>query len=274
MTSPREPAADAAKLDRLGAKLRDAAVQLSNRNWVEGSPGSFHMPSATHYCSLFAWDSGWHIIGLGVVRPERAIRELQTVFALQHENGAVPHEVRFPELSHREVPFRRGLVWLLRSQYDERGRSRFIDPPSFLVAAEVLWERTRDRRILELLPAMQACLDYLTGPRDIFGDGLVSLVHPWESGCDSAPIFEAPLGVDRIGFGRSALHEWRGLRLLWQLDAHGWDLASFTGAGGFACEDLGTNGLCAAGALSLAVLYEAAGQPAFRFGPVAAGWRP
>jgi len=260
MTSPQEPIADAAELDRLAANLRDAAAQLSNRNWVEGSRGGFHMPSATHYCSLFAWDSGWQIIGLGAVQPERAIQELQTVFALQHESGAVPHEVRFPELSHREGLTRRGLLWLLRSQFDEWGRSRFIDPPSFLVAAEVLWERTRDPRILELLPAMQACLDYLTGPRDMFGDGLVSIIHPWESGCDSAPIFEAPLGVDRIRFGRGALREWCGLRLLWQLDGHRWDLASFAGAGGFACEDLGTNGLCAAGALSMAVLYQAAGQ--------------
>lgn len=246
-------------------RLRAAARELSDRNWIESAAGGFHLPSAESYCSFFAWDSGWNVIGLSVVRPDRALRELQTIFALQETQGPmaghVPHEVRFPNLGRRDGPARLALIWLLRKQYDARGRSRFIDPPSYLLAAEVLWRRTGDARVLELLPAMERCLDYLLRTRDRFGDGLISLIHPWESGCDSAPIFEAPLGVHAGGRLASARREWRGLRLYHWLDRCGWDVETIARGSRFLCEDVGTNGIAAAGALAAATLADAAAEP-------------
>lgn len=181
---------DRALRNRLAAEAR----RVFETNRVEAEMGLFHLPSAETYRSFFAWDSGWNVIALAHLDAEVAYQELETLFGTQCEDGHIPHEVRVPGLVETD-PLRILTTWAVRRQYDERGRSRLIDPPSFLVAAGLLYGRTRDPRILDLLPAMERCVDYLLGPRDLFGDGLVSIIHPWESGTDSAPVFDAPMGI-------------------------------------------------------------------------------
>ena len=61
------------------------------------------------------------------------------------------------------------LTPLIAGQFDEKNRSYFIDPPSFLVAAEVLYNRTKDKRVLDLLPSMEACVNYLLEKRKSLG---------------------------------------------------------------------------------------------------------
>ena len=147
----------------------------------------YHQPSAGSYGSQFAWDSGWSVIGASTIKPESALRELQTVFKLQLDNGRISHEIIIRKGNNSFS--RRMLTPLISGQFDEKNRSYFIDPPSFLVAAEVLYNRTKDKRVLDLLPSMEAYVTYLIEKRDLFGDGLVSIVHPWETGCDNAPYF-------------------------------------------------------------------------------------
>ena len=36
----------------------------------------------------------------------------------------------------------------------------------------------------------------MTTERDLFGDGLVSVIHPWETGTDSSPAYDELLGLN------------------------------------------------------------------------------
>jgi len=246
--------------DALRARLASEALRVFRANRVEAEQGVFHLPSAATYRSFFAWDSGWNVMGLAPLDPESALAELQTVFRMQCQDGRVPHEVRIPGLRETD-PLRILTLLVVRRQYDERGRSRFIDPPSFLLAAEVLYRRTGDPRILDLLPAMERCVDYLLGARDLFGDGLVSIIHPWESGTDSAPVFDEPMGLDvenplvildYLTLYPALLHFCADL---------GWDPAALADADRFVFEDVGVNAVTAAGLLSMAALWREAGAP-------------
>ena len=252
LAAPRLGRAGAADLSEV--LVRQARAVFA-KNRVESARGIFHVPSATTYPRFYAWDSGWNIIGQSAFDPEAAIKELQAVFAYQRDDGMVPHEAVLPERAPRDEN-------LGNDYFDEQGRCRIIDPPSYLVGAEVVYKKTKDPRVLALLPQMQKCLDYLTGPRDLFGDGLVSIVQAWESGTDMAPFYDKPLGVsvrDPLALAKVGLRHHEQVR---QDAALGWDLKKIGEADFFVMEDLCMNGLAAAGARSLGVLYDAAGDPA------------
>ena len=66
--------------------------------------------------------------------------------------------------------------------------SIITQPPLLAVAAELVLQTTGDEaRARELLPAIRAFHEWFDRRRDPDGDHLVSLIHPWEAGCDAAP---------------------------------------------------------------------------------------
>ncbi len=260
-SGPPAPGAwETAEQEALRARLRAEALRVFESNRVDSALGLFHLPSAETYRSFFAWDSGWNVIALSLLDPEAAFQELRTIFGQQCPEGRIPHEVRVPGLRETD-PLRILTLIAVRRQFDEQGRSRFIDPPSFLLAAEILYRRTGDQRILELLPAMERCVDYLLGPRDLFGDGLVAIIHPWESGTDSAPVFDEPMGIDirRPLVFLDYLVKYPEL-LNFCADLR-WDPAALARENRFVFEDVGMNSLTAAGLLAMATLHEEAGNP-------------
>lgn len=249
----------------LQEKLRAEARRVMAATRVDSEFGTFHMPSASTYPGFFAWDSGWNAIALSVLDPELAYQELKTVFAAQMEDGRIPHEVE-PEGAKEKELARKAVKYLVRRQFDAKMRSAFIDPPSFLLAAEVLYERTHDPRVLEFLPAMQKCVDYLTGPRDLRGDGLCSIIHPWESGTDAAPVFDAPLHTRPQNPLFLLDYAVAYPRLLNRCADLHWDLPRIAEQNGFVFEDVGMNALTAAGLLSMSNLYAAAADLTYQTG--------
>jgi len=247
--------------ESLKQSLAEKTRAVFKANRARSSIGLFHMPSAADYRSFFAWDSGWHVMIMAHLYPELAYQELATVFSTQSEDGRIPHEVRLPDYEETD-PLRKALVWLVRRQFDDKGRSFFIDPPSYLVAAEVLYRKTGDRRVLHLLPSMEKCAEHLLGPRDLFGDGLVSIVHPWESGTDSAPVFDKPLEININSPAAAAEYALKYLRLIDFCAGLEWDLAKIGKTNRFVFEDVGMNSLAAAGLQSMAALCRAAGAEA------------
>ncbi len=236
------------------------ARSVFEKNRVNWRGLTFHQPAPGAYQSFFAWDSGWHAIALSVIEPELAVRELEAVFSFQLKNGLVPHEVRIEGLGDSESIFRKLLIRSVSIQFDGMGRSMFIDPPSYLIAAEIVYNRTRDERILKLLPSMLKCLEYLMKERSLLGDNLVCIIHPWESGTDAAPCFDEACGVDvrrPTWFLRYSFAYLRQLKEIARLD---WDGKKALEKGAFALQDAGMNGLVAAGAMAVSRLFSAAGN--------------
>jgi glycogen debranching enzyme len=243
-------------------ELEKKAKEIFCRNKVKLGDIEFHQPALGHYESMFAWDSGWAAIALSAFDPEQGIRELESLFSFQMDDGRIPHEIRFPELGGSENLFRRFYISLVSSQYDDRGRSMMIDPPSYLIAAAYLYRASPDQRILDLLPAMQKCLDYLCTERNILGDGLVANLHPWESGCDMAPYFDSIVGV-RAGTPLWMLrYELNYKKTLDSLSSQNWNAVEIAESNCFVYEEPGFNGLTAMAAQSLAYLWSVSGDKA------------
>jgi glycogen debranching enzyme len=235
-------------------KLHKESARVFEVNEVEQGDIYYHMPSRHHYPSLFAWDSGFHAAAMCHLDARKAARELETLFGQVGNNGHLPHEVLLPNMySNRWI---RGLqTRLVMWEYDGRGASYMVDPPSYHFAAEMVYRRTGDKDWLRRIwPSMRSCLEYLLDKRDILGDGLVAIFHPWESGTDMSPQFFEVMGIDErrwSGAARAYLYPtllYAGHRL------RGWDSRHLSRADRFVCEDLTINCITIRAYLSLAFL--------------------
>ncbi len=245
--------------DYRALKATAREIHSANRMTIDGY--SFHMPSRDLYLSLFGWDSGWHAITMTRIDPQIAASEIDFLLSLQLPSGRVSHDTHFEQIDI-EPSFKNWIGTKMgKNQFDEQGRSAFIDPPSYIIAAEKIYAQTKDRAWLDrVLPRMERCIYYLTHDRDLFGDGLVSVVHPWETGTDSSPAYDEILGLDfntPIGAPR------RGLMYPAMIDRHaklGWDIKRIAEKNEFILEDVTFNSITIRGILAIANLNEAIGK--------------
>jgi hypothetical protein len=166
--------------------LRRTATAVLSANWT----GRHTVPSRTLYPHQWSWDSGFVAIGLARVAPERGWRDLRSLFEAQWPDGRVPHIVFDPGVPERDY-FPGPSFWRLP------GSSGIVQPPVHALAA---WELYRAApgaagaaELEWLYPRLVAQQDYLATRRDVGGAGLVSIVHPWESGLDNSPAWDAAL---------------------------------------------------------------------------------
>ena len=241
------------------AGLIAEAERVFANNRVESEMGTFHLPSFSTYKRFYAWDSGWNVISLASIAPEAAYQELAAIFNFQVDSGRVPHEAVPPEMPiEQDTAFKR----MGHEMFDKDGRSYMLDPPSFLMAAGELYERTGDARVLDLLPKMEKCMEYLIGPRDLMGDGLVAAIHRWEPGTDMAPSYDEVMDISPWDPLAGIKTDQRGDATVRLYSKLGWDLEKVRDANEFVLEDPGLNAIAAAGAQALSKLFAAAGDQA------------
>ncbi|MFO8056341.1 MAG: trehalase family glycosidase [bacterium] len=241
-------------------KRMTAKVMAGNRRERDGYV--FHIPSEGKYNSLFGWDSGWHAIAMSRLKPEIAASEIEYLFSFQiEETGRVPHDTVFEDFNKERNWYSRIGLSMGKSQYDEQGRTAMIDPPSYIIAIEKIFEKTGDRKWLDkLLPKAERCVHYMTHDRDLFGDGLVAVIHPWETGTDSSPAYDKLLNLDfSTPLGAPA----RGLLYHYLLDYNAkfdWDLETAKQKNRFILEDACFNSITMRAILSVAELCEKTGR--------------
>ncbi len=160
--------------------LQSRARAVMDAHWqAEG----FTVPSTAVYPHQWLWDSCFHaVIWAGLGEPDRALLELETLFAHQADDGFVPH------MTYWRDPQRHAGFW---------GRplvSGITQPPMYGHALAELARRGH-RPPGELVERARAGLHHLLDrPRlDLpppVGE-LVPVVHPWETGCDNSPRWDS-----------------------------------------------------------------------------------
>jgi len=221
----------------------------------------FHYPSAGNYHSFFAWDSGTNVVINKYFSVEESFNELETIYSFQEPDGRIPHEVRLEGMKEKD-PMRNVTIALLKSQFDDRGVSALIDPPNFIFALWDLFQFGNDQRVPALAEKAQKCADYLLSGRDLFGDGLVSIIHPWESGTDASPVFDETIGVNFKSPTASVEYLNRYVKLLNELAKINFDPKKCAEQNIFVFEDTGYNAWTALGLVGLSRLYEKTGDQA------------
>jgi glycogen debranching enzyme len=164
--------------------VADAAAAVLAENWTGGST----VPSRRQYPHQWGWDAAYIAIGWSWIDPARAATELESLLAGQWEDGRVPHIVFHPGVPE-DAYFPGPSFW-------GGPTSGITQPPLHARAALEVAERGAGddflRRVFGRLAAQHA---YLATRRDAGGAGLAAIVHPWESGLDDSPAWDAALAA-------------------------------------------------------------------------------
>jgi glycogen debranching enzyme len=152
--------------------------------------GGYTVPNGQVYPFQWNWDSAFVAIGFATYDPDRAWQELETLFRAQWDDGFLPHIVFWKD---DDGYFPGPEVW--QSNTDPR-TSGITQPPVAATAARKVWEFAPTdeyrSRLEALFPKLMAYHRWFRDTRDPEGRGIVVTVHPWETGRDNSPEWDAP----------------------------------------------------------------------------------
>ena len=176
--------------------LWSAAIAVLHDNDL----GEWTKPAPRLYPHQWSWDSAIVAIGLAHLDPDRALRELESLFAAQWSDGRVPHIVFNPAAyDYFPGPDRWATAELAVAAPKAPATSGLVQPPVHALALERIQQTRRDSRVEQLYVRMLAWHRYLASARDPTGSGLLTIYHPWESGTDNSPRWDAPLARVDVG---------------------------------------------------------------------------
>jgi hypothetical protein len=135
------------------------------------------------------------------------MRELESLFAAQWSDGRVPHIVFNPN-ARDYFP---GPEWWASAQSSplaprQPATSGLIQPPPHAMALLHILRLAREQhaepivaRVGAIYPRVLAWHRYLARYRDPHARGLLVIYHPWESGTDNSPRWDAALARVQVG---------------------------------------------------------------------------
>lgn len=197
------------------------------------------MPSPQHYPLQFFWDTCFHIFILCSLKEfGLAKRNLESLFALQEENGFVGHMIFWNQLFPKrwsDVLQARPTLKTFRPHM-----SALIQPPFVAQALLRIYEDTHDKNFLqEMFPKLKLYHEWLAGNRDFEGEGLISIISPFESGIDWKASFDEVLRFN------DGLGNWKLFLKAVSVDARNflnrYDLPKIYSANYFIVKEVGVN---------------------------------
>ena len=202
-------------------------------HWREGG---YTVPNGQAYPWQWLWDSCFHaLVWAELGDDERAVAELRTTLAVQDELGFVAH------MTYHDDPGAQAGFW------GRPGTSSITQPPVYGHATAELVRRgvaVPDDVVGRAVEGVRFLLEHRSRTRE----GLVTVVHPWETGCDDSPRWD---GWCPGGYERARFREVKGELLATVERAEG---GAPLANPGFAVAPAGFNALVAWNALELAGL--------------------
>ncbi len=220
--------------------------------------GGYTVPNPRIYPFQWNWDSAFVAMGFATFDLSRAFDEIDMLLKGQWDNGLVPHIVfHAPADNYFPGPN----VWGTQQKTPSSG---ITQSPVLASAARRLWDAATDKaaaeaRLATIYPALIRYHDWWATTRDPAGTGLVTTLHPWETGGDNSPAWDAPLARvpmdttteivrkdDKVvdASMRPRAHDYqRYIHLVDTFRATGWDPARMLAASPFRIADIGTNAI-------------------------------
>lgn len=251
------------------ARLRTRVRALLERHRREGYSAllgqeyCYIQPAPGRYPFQWFWDSCLHIILLARLGEfALAQRALRSLFAMQQSDGFVGHMIFWRQI----LPVRLTDIVQARPGWQDLRphMSALVQPPFAAQALLRLHEASRDRVFLgELYARVRRYHEWLARERDFDGDGLLTIISPFESGMDWKASFDtvtrgAPGPTPRRFF--LSAYFWRTVGIDFHNFARRYDLARIRRRARFLVKDAGFNTAYALDLEAMAKLAPLAGD--------------
>lgn len=169
--------------------------------------GGYTVPTAGLYPYQWNWDSAFAAFGFARFDLDRAWREIETLLSGQWENGMVPH-ILFHGVDDSYFPGPD--VWGTDAVLPSSG---ITQPPLATTIIRRLYQKdpiAGRARLERLFPRLLAWHRWFAAHRTD-SHGAITVTHPWESGRDNAPDWDAAMAaIDPVGlasYDRRDIHE-------------------------------------------------------------------
>ncbi len=154
--------------------------------------GGYTVPTSSGlYPAQWNWDSCLVALGFAQYDMARAWQEVATLFSGQWKSGMVPSILFHGDDS---TYFPNSKIWQCGDTVPSSG---ITQPAVASTVVRYLFERSETsegkRWLARLAPKLLASHRWFYAARDPDGTGLVSIIHPWESGMDNSPIWDDAL---------------------------------------------------------------------------------
>jgi len=177
-------------------KIYQNAKSVLEKNRID----AWTMPSSHLYPHLWNWDSGFISRGYLHYDPEKAYIELRSLFSGQWRDGFLPHIIFNPEYTQH---FPGPEYWMAENSGKVPSgvfTSGISQPPvhATMIAEAAKLDPDKERALSflrEIYPKLKKLHNFYFAERDPHSENLVSIVHPWESGLDNAPLWDEPLAA-------------------------------------------------------------------------------
>ncbi len=186
--------------------LFSKAKTILQKNWVSlGRTQGFTKPSPRIYPFQWSWDSGFISYGYAHFDVEKGVEELRSLFKGQWINGMLPHIIFHKHTQGKAKGYFPGPeTWNAQKASENApenvATSGIVQPPLQAMGIWHLFKELskKDRKkahvlLEEFYPKLFAFHKYLHTTRDPEEWGLITIVHPWESGLDNSPRWDETL---------------------------------------------------------------------------------
>ncbi|MAZ28742.1 MAG: trehalase-like protein [Cytophagaceae bacterium] len=169
---------------------------MINKDPKKGPGFHYTKPSTSRYPYQFFWDTCFHaFIFSALGEHEMAQDHLLSLFSLQKEDGFVGHMIYWDRLKPgRLTDFfqsRPSITNLYKSHM-----SALIQPPLAAQAVQCVVKASGDMGFLkQIMPKLKKQYKWLRDNRDFDGDGLLTIISPFESGMDWKPTYDVALNM-------------------------------------------------------------------------------
>ncbi len=162
------------------------------------------------YPAQWNWDSAFIALGYSYFNMDYAIKELETLLMGQWDDGMIPH-ILFHDNDESYFPNHK--TWKCGNKIPSSG---ITQPPIIAtIVKKILDQNKLDqgqmKRMETIIKKLKKYLDWFFNYRDTNKIGLVSIIHPWESGLDNSPIWDSPL--DKVKIEENLKYERRDLNV-------------------------------------------------------------
>ncbi len=149
-----------------------------------GKPYHFYRPSIDKYSAdQWLWDSGAHMIVWSHRNVTNSILDLRTMLLFQQPDGRIPEQIYWQDRTEHEEKA------ILR-QYSNTQFNDITQMPVLPYSLRAIYNKTHDKEVLQEF--LHPLVNYFQWWRDVrdTGDGLVYVIHNWESGLDASPAYD------------------------------------------------------------------------------------
>ena len=173
-------------------------INKAKKTLLNNRRGGYTLPTNNKlYPAQWNWDSGFIALGYSYFNLNFALKELNTLLDGQWKDGMVPH-ILFHSTKTDYYP--NYTAWNCGNKIHSSG---ITQPPILAtILKEILIKnkinKTQLSNIIEIIQKIRKYHEWFIKFRDPKKTGLVSILHPWESGYDNSPIWDEPMNKVKI----------------------------------------------------------------------------